>query len=68
MHLLRSLKPGNLLILTPAFSLVKLMASMDFSTSGRLSQMKPAMITSLSLSHRRTPCRSEEPPGVTFVT
>ena len=55
-HRLRSLKPGNLLILTPALSRVKSMASIAFSTRGRLSQIKPDMRTSWSASHRRTPC------------
>ena len=57
-NLLRSRKPGNLLILTPSLILLKSMASMAFSTRGMLSQMNPAMITSVVHSERRIPCNS----------
>ena len=58
LNLLRSRKPGNLLILTPSLILLKSMASMAFSTRGMLSQMNPAMITSVVRSERRIPCNS----------
>ena len=54
-HLLRSRNPGNLFILTPSLILVKSIASMAFSTRGMLSQMKPAIITSVVHSDRRIP-------------
>ena len=53
--LLRSIKPGNLLIFTPCFSLLKSMASIVFSTRGKLSQMNPFIIISFSSSHLRMP-------------